>query len=148
MNPSPLEFRFATSADIEMLADWNHQLIQDQGHRNPMTTAELAARMRQWLSSEYHAAIFTRDHIAVAYALFRESPDEIYLRHLFVHRDYRRQGIGREAVGLLRSHVWSSKKRLAVEVLVANESAVAFWRAVGYVDYSLTLEILPAKSGE
>lgn len=30
-----------------------------------------------------------------------------------------------------------------VEVLVANERAVAFWRAAGYRDYSLTLEILP-----
>ena len=30
-----------------------------------------------------------------------------------------------------------------MEVLVANAAAVAFWRALGYVDYALTLEIMP-----
>ena len=29
-------------------------------------------------------------------------------------------------------------------VLVSNKAAVAFWRAVGYMDYALTLEILPS----
>jgi ribosomal protein S18 acetylase RimI-like enzyme len=44
---------------------------------------------------------------------------------------------------LLRSEIWPKTKRLTVEVLVANTAAVAFWRAVGYHDYSLKLEILP-----
>jgi hypothetical protein len=30
-----------------------------------------------------------------------------------------------------------------VEVLVQNAAAVAFWRAMGYKDHSLKLEILP-----
>lgn len=30
-----------------------------------------------------------------------------------------------------------------VDVLVQNFAASAFWRSVGYQDYSLTLEILP-----
>jgi ribosomal protein S18 acetylase RimI-like enzyme len=46
-------------------------------------------------------------------------------------------------VEILRSKIWPKNKRLTVEVLVQNEAAVAFWRAVGYKDYSLTLEILP-----
>jgi hypothetical protein len=32
---------------------------------------------------------------------------------------------------------------LTVDVLVTNHSALAFWRAVGYQDYALTLEIMP-----
>lgn len=144
MNASPLEFRLATDADTEMLAQWNHQLIQDEGHRNRMTLPELADRMRGWLAGEYKAILFTRDGNDVAYALFRESPSEIYLRHLFVHRDCRRQGVGRTAIGLLRSQIWPTDKRLTVEVLVVNEPAVAFWRAVGFVDYALTLEIVPS----
>jgi hypothetical protein len=31
----------------------------------------------------------------------------------------------------------------ALEVLAANAPVVAFWRAVGYVDNALTIEILP-----
>jgi hypothetical protein len=44
---------------------------------------------------------------------------------------------------ILRRRVWPATKRLAVEVLTANTTGVAFWRAVGYADYCLTLHILP-----
>ncbi len=55
----------------------------------------------------------------------------------------RRQGIGRQALEILRSTIWPANKRLTVDVLVQNTAAVAFWRTVGYNDYCLTLEILP-----
>ena len=121
----------------------NHQLIRDEGHRNRMTVPELEQRMRSWLSGEYRAVLFEDNGQVVAYALFREQPEEIYLRQLFVVRDRRSQGIGRKAVELLRTQVWPKTKRLTVEVLVANKRAVAFWRSIGYTDYCLTLEILP-----
>ena len=79
----------------------------------------------------------------MAYALYREQPEEIYLRQLFVVPHRRRQGIGRWAVEILRSQVWPKTKRLTVEVLVVNTAAVAFRRAMGYVDYALTQEIMP-----
>ena len=99
--------------------------------------------MRGFLAGEYRATIFEDGGEVVAYALFREQPEEVYLRQLFVVRSGRRQGIGRRAVELLRSRVWPKTKRLTVEVLVANKPAAAFWRAVGYADYSLTLEVMP-----
>ena len=99
--------------------------------------------MRGWLASEYRAVIFEEGGEVVAYALYREQPEEIYLRQFFVVRHRRRQGLGRRAVEILRSEVWPTTKRLTVDVLVANPSGIAFWRAVGYTDYALTLEILP-----
>ncbi len=100
--------------------------------------------MRGWLADQYRAVIYEEGGGVVAYALYREQSDEIYLRQLFVVRSRRRQGIGRHAVEILRSQLWPQNKRLTVEVLVANRNAVAFWRAVGYVDYSLMLEIMPS----
>ena len=143
-NGAALFFRFATLADCRALAELNHQLIRDEGHRNPMTVPELDQRMRSWLAGEYRAVFFEADGGIVAYALFREEPEEIYLRHLFVVRHKRRQGVGRKAVEILRSQIWPRNKRLTVEVLVANTDGVAFWRAVGYRDYALRLEIMPA----
>jgi ribosomal protein S18 acetylase RimI-like enzyme len=140
-----MTFREATLNDCPRLAELNHQLIRDEGHRNPMTTAELEQRMRSWLSSEYRAVIYEDGEELVAYALFREQADEIYLRQLFVVRNRRREGIGRRAVEILREKVWPRNKRLTVEVLVVNELAVKFWRAVGYKDYALSLEIMPSK---
>jgi predicted acetyltransferase len=65
------------------------------------------------------------------------------LRQLFVVRNRRRRGIGRQAFEALRSKIWPTDKRLTVDVLVQNSAAVAFWRAVGYKDYCLTLDITP-----
>ena len=141
-----MTFRPATLDDCPLLTELNHQLIRDEGHRNAMTVAELEQRMRGWLASEYRAVLYEDDGEVVAYVLFREQPEEIYLRQLFVVRHRRRQGLGRRAVEILRSQVWPKTKRLTVDVLVANTSGVAFWRAVGYRDYALTLEIMPESS--
>jgi predicted acetyltransferase len=138
-----MNFRLATLNDCVLLAELNHQLIRDEGHRNKMTVPELEQRMKGWLVSEYAAVIFEIGGEVVAYALYREQPEEIYLRQLLVARNQRRKGFGREAVKILRSKIWPPNKRLTVEVLTQNTAAVAFWRAMGYRDYSLMLEILP-----
>src|SRR5262245_31044258 len=106
-----MTFRFATLHDCELLAQLNHQLIQDEGHRNQMAVPELDHRMRSWLSAEYRATIFEAGGEVVAYALYREQPDDIYLRQLFVVRHRRSQGLGRRAIEILRSQVWPAKKR-------------------------------------
>ena len=139
-----LQFRRATLNDCALLAEFNYQLIRDEGHRNKMTIPELEQRMRGWLQSEYAAILFEDEQETVAYALYREQPEEIYLRQLFVVRNRRRQGIGRQTIEILRSQIWPKNKRLIVDVLVKNTVAIAFWRAMGYQDYCLTLEILPS----
>ena len=109
-----------------------------------MTVPELERRMLGWIQSEYTAIRFEDGNETLAYALYREQPEEIYLRQLFVLRNRRRQGIGRQAVEILHQHIWPKIKRLTVDVLVKNTAAIEFWHAVGYDDYCLTLEILPA----
>ena len=90
-----LTFRAATPRDCPLLADLNHQLIRDEGHRNAMTLPQLEGRMRSWLTGEYRAVIFENGGEVVAYTLYREQAEEIYLRQLFVIRNCRLQGIGR-----------------------------------------------------
>lgn len=140
----PLEHRRATSDDCPLLATWNHQLIREEGHRNSMNVPELETRLRSWLAGEYQAVIFSRQADPVAYALYREEPALIWLRQFFVRTEHRRTGLGQEAVRLLRSVIWPATKRLTVEVLAQNQAGLAFWRATGYQDYSLLLEIMPA----
>jgi predicted acetyltransferase len=136
--------RQANLKDCALLAELNHQLLHDEGHRNRnMSLPELEQRMRGWLATEYAAVIFEEDREIVAYALYREQPEEIYLRQLFVARNRRRNGIGRKAVEILRAKIWPANTRLTVDVLVQNPAAIAFWRAVGYQDYCLALEIMP-----
>jgi len=44
-----VQSRPGTTDDCPQLARLNLQLIRDEGHRNPMTSDELEARMRTWL---------------------------------------------------------------------------------------------------
>lgn len=142
-----MNYRIATLDDCPALAEWNHQLICDEGDRNPMDVAQLEERMREWLASGgYTAVIFEENGEAVAYALFREDASEVYLRQLFVARHRRRQGIGRRVVEMLIAKIWAKEKRLTVAVLVKNQAAISFWRAVGFTDYSLHLEMMPRAS--
>ena len=126
-----MTFRLATRNDCPLLAELNHQLAEDEGHRNQFKTVpQLEDRMRGFLSTQYRAVIFDDGGKVVAHALYREDPDEIYLRR---------------AIEILRSQIWPTGKRLTVDVLVGNLGAIAFWRSVGYQDYYLALEILPDK---
>lgn len=137
-----LKTRFASVEDCSMLAAWNYQLIRDEGHHNPMNVWELEERMRGWLASGEYLAVIFEENEPVAYALFRETEDEIYLRQFFVVRHKRREGIGSCAMAQLFA-LWPKEKRWTVSVLTKNTLAVAFWQAMGYADYALTLEIMP-----
>jgi predicted acetyltransferase len=136
-----MTWRLATKRDCWLLAELNHQLIVDEGHRNQMTVSELEDRMREWLAEAYQAVLFEVGGEVAAYALYRTQAGEIYLRHFFVVRHRRRRGIGREAMGILRGHIWPKMMRLTVSVLTHNEAGMKFWRAMGYRDYCLTMEI-------
>jgi ribosomal protein S18 acetylase RimI-like enzyme len=138
-----MRHRLATPEDGEILAELNHQLIQDEGHRNPMTIPELAERMRGWLIADYRASIFEDDSGILAYALYREEKEYVHLRQLFVQRLKRRSGIGRQCMSILFSETWPQNKRITVDVLCQNLAAISFWRKVGFTDYSLSLEIYP-----
>jgi predicted acetyltransferase len=143
-----MRHRLGNDADLDLLSTWNEQLIQDEGHRNSMTILELKRRMKDWISTDYKAVIFEAFGEPLAYALFIEKENEIYLRQLFVRRDKRQNGIGHQAIKILRDDIWPSNKRLTVEVLTSNATAVKFWHSVGYRDYCLKLEIMPRSSGE
>ena len=100
--------------------------------------------MRTLLTGGYQAVLFEREGTVVAYALYRDHPeheDTIYLRQIFVHREHRRQGIGRQAMKILTDAVWPGDNRLTVEVLVHNHTARGFYNAVGFKEYSIELEI-------
>jgi GNAT superfamily N-acetyltransferase len=139
-----LLLRRATVSDLELLGSLNHQLIEDEGHRSALSLSQLRERMRGWITVEYTAMLFEYKGEVVGYALYRDEPGLIYLRQFFVRRDRRRKNMGRKAFELLRKQIWPASKRITVEVLIANDAAVGFWKAVGFKEYALTLEILPS----
>ncbi len=135
-----MEMRFASQSDVAVLARLNYQLIADEGSDNPMTVPQLAERMAEWLDGRYRAVLFEIASEAVAYVLYRDDGETIFVRHFFVTRTHRRSGIGREAMTVLINDVFPPEKRVVVDVLTRNARGLAFWHALGFNDYLLTLE--------
>jgi predicted GNAT family acetyltransferase len=144
-----MKFRKATHWDVDMLAEMNRQLIEDEGSRNNMTLPELKTRMAEWLKGKYEAVLFEEDGAIVAYALYRMEEGKeigeqkrIYLRQLFVDRQHRRKGMGRKAVQILSNEIWPPQLRVVLEILVDNTTAHRFWQSVGFKDYAITLDLI------
>ena len=141
-----MDYRFAVAEDVPLLARLNRQLVEDEGHRNrfrPDTWLE--DRMRGFLAGGYRGVLFERETRVVAYALYTdptENTDTIYLRQIFVDRSCRRQGVGREVMRLLLEEIWPKEKRITVGVLKGNQTAIDFYRAIGFQPYSMEMELI------
>ncbi len=140
-----LVVRRATARDIPRVAQWNRELIEDERHDNPATVDVLAGRMRTWLAEDYQICVFEEKGAPAGYALFRELPEWLHLRHFFVARTHRRQGVGRRAFAKLVTAFFPEGKRVLVEVLVGNRAAVAFWSAVGFSERYLGMQYSSGK---
>ena len=139
-----LRWRWASVEDAALLGRWNGELIRDEGHRSQASAEELTERMQGWLRQEYRGLVYLVGEQPVGYALYRLEAEGTYLRHFFICADQRRRGYGREALRVLREEVWPKGKRVSVVALCRNAPALAFWRALGFGDYCLTLEMEPA----
>lgn len=142
-----MHIRLASLDDCSLLAAMNSQLIKDEGHRNPMDMQELSKRMERWLQGEYQAAIAAEGDNPVGYALFKNQPEFVYVRQLFVTPSGRRKGVARNLLTWLRTNCWHPDALVRVEVLIGNSGAKEFWRAVGFKEYCLTMEGAAANVG-
>ncbi len=136
-----LSFRIAVQNEASVLAEMNQQLIRDEGHRNKMTLPELKLRMSKWLEGEYAAVIFSEDNSDIGYALYRQDEEWIYLRQIFVKNSMRRKGLAKKAISWLKEHCWKEFDKIRIEVLVGNIDGISFWKAVGFKDYCITMEL-------
>ena len=144
-----MNYRFAAVEDVPLLARMNRELAEDEGHPNRIQSPSwFEDRMRGFLQGKYRAVVFEREGRVAAYALYTdqtEQADSIHLRQIFVERSRRRQGIGREAIRILRMEIWPAEKRVTVGVLHGNQTAVEFYRAIGFQPYSIEMELSPAR---
>ncbi len=136
-----LEFRFAAGNDVSWLARMNQELIRNEGHRNKMSLFELEQRMSDFLRNEYEAVIVSSGRNDIGYVLYRKEPEWLYLRQIFVIDKMRRKGIGRRIIKWLKDNPWKNCKTIRIDVLVDNTIGINFWKAVGFKDYCIIMEM-------
>ena len=123
------------------LARMNQELIRNEGHRNKMSLSELEQRMSDFLRNKYEAVIVSSGRNDIGYVLYRKEPEWLYLRQIFVIDKMRRKGIGRGIIKWLRDNPWKNCKTIRTDVLVDNTIGTNFWKAVGFKDYCITMEM-------
>lgn len=136
-----MHYRFADFKDIPALAEGAAQLAVDEGLRERPQPAELQRRFWDWLSGEYRAVLFENGERRVGYALYRNLPDHVELKHFYVQRDFRDGESEFEVFEMLRDEVWRPGVRVQVEMLAANQRQRDFWGRLGFGEYAVTLEL-------
>lgn len=142
-----LSIRAATEADLLLLAEMNKRLFEDAGSQNPMPVAALAERLAAWhAGTEWHIAVFVSGDATVGYAVFSTRPDLyqpeipfVYVRQFYIDRAWRRQGLGREAFAALARAYFPGRCKVTIDTLATDPNATAFWSALGFAPYSMTM---------
>ena len=139
-NGSELSLRVASVADVPALAAMNERLIRDEGHRNTMDLRQLEQRMETFLREGYKCIMAEVCGELAGYSLFLPCDDFLYIRQLYVAAPFRRRGLGRAMVDWIAETECAELPKLRIDVLVGNEPAIAFWKAIGFHDYCVTME--------
>ena len=120
--------------DCPTLAVMNRHLIEDEGAGNTMNVAQLEERMRDWLQKGvYTGYVFKLNDEIIGYALV--DLGEMWMRHFFICRKYRRHGYGRTAVALLFDQLGTDE--IGLSCLTKNEAGQAFWRSFTHDAHSV-----------
>lgn len=130
-----LFLKLCSDEDLEILVEFNRQLIEDEGHENPMNTAQLKERMKQFIHTHYKAFLFYSGNRYIGYALVDVNRRPLYLRHFFICRPFRRNGYGTKAFYTLLELFGA--REIDLEVLSGNIRGIQFWQSLGFRDRSI-----------
>ena len=135
--------RKATQLDLPLLAAMNRRLIEDEGSRNPMDEEALRVRMAGWMRRRvYHFDLLVLEREAVGYAAYQVRREQyepartnVFLRHFYIEREYRRRGLGRAAFALLVQTRFPADASVDLNVLADNLAGQRFWASVGFAPF-------------
>jgi len=144
-----LSLRPAARADLPRLAAMNKQLIEDEGSPNPMSIAQLQARMAEWLIADrYRVETIIADETVIGYIIYSIRKDEyfpdrqmVFVRQFYVAREHRRQGVGKRAFELLADTRFPTNCTISLDVLTSNSNGQRFWASLGFQPYYVNLKL-------
>ncbi|SEA66706.1 GNAT family N-acetyltransferase [Paraburkholderia sartisoli] len=145
---SQVAIQAAKPSQFELLARMNKELIEDEGHRNPMNVEELCQRFERFVSTEgYSLDVILWCNEVIGFATYRQEPDSaeacgyhIHLRQFYISRDVRGRGLGSLAFESLTRARFKRGERLFLNVLETNPRGKEFWKKTGFKPYDTTME--------
>jgi ribosomal protein S18 acetylase RimI-like enzyme len=138
----------ALLSDVDILSEMNKELIEDEKSENPMTISELTNRMKDFLNNDWKAILLVMGDQIVGYALYQERVDvnrknnTVYLRQYYIRRQYRRRGLGKSGIDLLRTKLFQNST-ISLDVLESNPGGERFWEEIGFKKYYTNMKLKP-----
>ncbi len=122
----------AALKDVEKLAEYNQQLIQDEKSGNTSPLLDLQNRMKDFLSNGYRGYFILEEITGteLGYILADYSSEIVFIRHFFIKKQYRRKGLGTEAFLKLLDKDEMVGARL--QILKWNQPALNFFTQMGF----------------
>ncbi|MDA7949264.1 MAG: GNAT family N-acetyltransferase [Hyphomicrobiaceae bacterium] len=153
---SGIVVRKHTPDDFDRLARMNRELIEDEGHRSPLTVEELKERFERFVTKEGWSVdlLLSGDEI-IGFATHRYEDNDtgeggrcVHLRQFFIARDRRGGGIGRAALEELIHTRFRPGERIFLDVLETNPGGKTFWSRTGFTPYGTIMEMNVPKDGD
>ena len=131
--------RDMTADDLDAVS-----LIEQQIHAHPWTRGNFSDA----LSSGYVCKLAELDSRLIGYAVLMPGVDEAELLDIGIAALHQRRGYGRAVLAaMLVTAVGLGKQRVVLEVRASNASAIALYRAQGFVQIGLRRDYYPAQNG-
>ena len=121
-----MKHRMASLADCAHLGAMNHQLIRDEGHRNPITIPELEEQIAAGSRVDTARCSLRKQAKMSPTPCFTSNPTRCICGS-FSSRGHRDKASDTGGRGFAFWY-WPKQKRLTVEVLVRDEGAVVLAR--------------------
>jgi ribosomal protein S18 acetylase RimI-like enzyme len=121
----------ATVNEIDILTEMNIQLRIDEEMDNTMSEKTVYNRMKEFLiSNDYDVFIIVVDKADVGYVLVESTSTPLYLRQLFIKKEFRQNGYGRLTLSAILE--FYSVDQIDLEVMSWNQSAIKFYENFGF----------------
>jgi GNAT superfamily N-acetyltransferase len=88
-------------AHAMQLAVLNQKYMIEQGIESDKNLVQLEMQMKSWLSHDFQAVGSFDSGLLIAFCLFQQSRESIELDRLYVHEDYRKQGVAQTIIQYL-----------------------------------------------
>ena len=146
---SEVHYRRAHAADLSILSQMSFEMAQLDGMDGEATTVEeLTYRMSALFETDYSGVVIYQDDVPVGYALYTGTPKHTFVRHFFIRKAYRGQGIGAKVFQDLLENEWKDAASIQIEVGSDIKGVRAFWESRGFRKTALRLALETAnKSG-
>jgi hypothetical protein len=125
-----IHLRECSADDLDLLAEMNKQLIEDEGAGNSMDLPQLKNRMAEFLKNGYQGFLFFAGNDAVGYGLCDPTTEPVYVRQFFIKRGERRKHYGQAAFRELLKKLKTGT--VEIDVYAWNRTGEQFWLSLGF----------------